>query len=266
MPAKAEDKPGTQPHFLFSRMGGYDIGGMERKKFGRHTFMIDKNSETGEVSRKTVDGSYLQVSYLRQGGLEANSTLFVAANHENAIKALGGEVIYKQESGDDVTFVVFKVDKDGKNVWGELDLTAGGNDFRITTVSEGAMEQEVTAQLIESTVRDTGRFAVYGIEFDTNKSTIRPESAETIAQVAEMLRSSGIRAYIVGHTDNVGEFASNQLLSEQRAQSVVRELTSKHGIPAARLIAKGVGQLAPVASNSSEENRQKNRRVEVVAQ
>lgn len=70
----------------------------------------------------------------------------------------------------------------------------------------------------------------------------------------------------MGHTDNVGEFVSNQLLSEQRAHSVVRELTAKHGIAAARLVAKGVGQLAAVASNSLEEGRQKNRRVEVVAQ
>lgn len=190
--AVAEDSPGTQPHFLFTRMSGYDVSGMDKKKFGRYVFTTSRNAETGEVTRKPVDGAYLQVSYLWQAGLDPNSTVFVARNHENALKALGAEVLYKDESEAEVALLVFKVVKDGKTVWGELDLTAGGNDFRITSVTEGEMEQEITAQLIESTVRATGRFVVYGIQFDTNKSTIRPESAEATTQIAEMLRSSGI--------------------------------------------------------------------------
>ena len=64
----------------------------------------------------------------------------------------------------------------------------------------------------------------------------------------------------------VGDAASNVKLSQARAQSVVSELVSKHGIAASRLIAFGAGPYAPVASNKTEEGRAKNRRVELVAQ
>ena len=70
----------------------------------------------------------------------------------------------------------------------------------------------------------------------------------------------------MGHTDNVGGFDFNMDLSRRRAESVVDWLTSKHGIPAARLQAAGVGMLSPVAPNDTEEGRAKNRRVELVKQ
>ncbi len=71
---------------------------------------------------------------------------------------------------------------------------------------------------------------------------------------------------MVGHTANVGNLASNMTLSKQRAEAVVNALVNDHRIAAARLIANGVGPLAPVASNAAEEGRAKNRRVELVAQ
>ncbi len=75
-----------------------------------------------------------------------------------------------------------------------------------------------------------------------------------------------MKLHIVGHTDNVGAFDYNLGLSERRAAAVVQELTAKHGIAAARLQPAGVGMLAPVAPNDSEEGRSKNRRVELVKQ
>ena len=75
-----------------------------------------------------------------------------------------------------------------------------------------------------------------------------------------------LKLYVVGHTDNVGDFDYNIKLSQARAAAVVRSLVSKHGIEASRLTAFGDGPTAPVASNNSEEGRAKNRRVELVAQ
>ena len=70
----------------------------------------------------------------------------------------------------------------------------------------------------------------------------------------------------MGHTDNVGTHEYNIALSERRAAAVVRELTAKHGVAAARLKPAGVGMLSPVAPNDREEGRAKNRRVELVKQ
>jgi len=73
------------------------------------------------------------------------------------------------------------------------------------------------------------------------------------------------KVFIVGHTDDQGEFEANLALSQKRAQAVADTLASKYGIAANRMTARGVANLAPVASNGSDEGRAKNRRVELVA-
>ena len=78
--------------------------------------------------------------------------------------------------------------------------------------------------------------------------------------------NSTMQLFVVGHTDNVGGIGSNMTLSKARAESVVRELTTKHGVNATRLAAHGVGSLSPVASNATENGRALNRRVELVPQ
>jgi len=80
-----------------------------------------------------------------------------------------------------------------------------------------------------------------------------------------MQQHPALKIYVVGHTDNVGAAAANQALSEKRAQSVRDWLTEK-GIAASRLTAKGYGASKPVADNTTEEGRAKNRRVELVKQ
>ena len=77
--------------------------------------------------------------------------------------------------------------------------------------------------------------------------------------------STGRKFLIVGHTDNVGDFAHNQALSAKRAAAVTAALTGKHDIPAASVIPVGVGMAAPVAANTDDAGRAKNRRVEIVA-
>lgn len=73
-----------------------------------------------------------------------------------------------------------------------------------------------------------------------------------------------MKIIVVGHTDTVGTWASNQDLSMRPEQAVVGALTAQYGIPASRLQAAGVGFASPVASNRTEQGRAKNRRVELV--
>ena len=70
----------------------------------------------------------------------------------------------------------------------------------------------------------------------------------------------------MGHTDSTGSFEYNMKLSRDRAAAVTQSLVTDHGIAATRLTAQGVGPLAPVASNGTEDGKAKNRRVELVAQ
>jgi OmpA-OmpF porin, OOP family len=113
----------------------------------------------------------------------------------------------------------------------------------------------------------TGRVALYGLYFDTDKADLKPESAPSLAEIGKLLKTQpDLKVYIVGHTDNVGVFDYNVGLSQRRAKSVVDQLIQKFAISPDRLKAAGAGMIAPVATNDDEAGRAKNRRVEIVKQ
>ena len=112
---------------------------------------------------------------------------------------------------------------------------------------------------------EKGHVSTQGIYFDTGSDRIRPESTPTLKEIGQMLNEHPeLKLRIEGHTDNVGNAASNQTLSERRADAVRQFLVSTYGIDASRLGAKGFGATKPVASNSTQEGQQNNRRVELV--
>ncbi|WP_298434483.1 OmpA family protein [Ottowia sp.] len=126
------------------------------------------------------------------------------------------------------------------------------------TLSASELGQSLTA---------TGKVAVYGILFDTNKSDIKPESRPSLEQIGALMKQNpGIRLHVVGHTDNVGGFDANLGLSKRRAEAVAAALTKDFGVTRERLTANGVASLAPVQSNADEAGRARNRRVELVLQ
>jgi outer membrane protein OmpA-like peptidoglycan-associated protein len=126
------------------------------------------------------------------------------------------------------------------------------------TVNAAAMAREINA---------TGRVALYGISFDTGMAIIKPESEATLGEIAKLMKEDPkLNLYVVGHTDNVGAFEQNLALSDRRAAAVVESLTKRFGVAASRLRAMGVGPVAPVAPNVTDDGRAKNRRVELVRQ
>jgi outer membrane protein OmpA-like peptidoglycan-associated protein len=122
------------------------------------------------------------------------------------------------------------------------------------------------AKAIGGELEQAGKATFYGIEFDTDSASIRPDSLPQLQQMADVLKAQGkLNVFIVGHTDNAGTYEHNRALSQRRAQSVVDALGGQ-GIAKARLQAVGVANVAPVASNNSEAGRARNRRVEMVVQ
>src|SRR5262249_26128044 len=102
------------------------------------------------------------------------------------------------------------------------------------------------------------------ILFDTGKATLQPASDGPLNEVLQLLKSDeSLKLRIEGHTDNVGGAAANQALSDKRAQSV-RDWLVSHGIATERLTGQGFGATKPVADNSTDDGRAKNRRVELV--
>ena len=111
-----------------------------------------------------------------------------------------------------------------------------------------------------------GKFVTTGIQFDVNKATIKSESAGTINYVVKMMQDHPeLKFSVEGHTDSDGDNASNQTLSQKRAEAVKNALV-KQGIGAERLTSKGWGETKPMAGNDTPEGKAQNRRVEFVKQ
>ena len=103
---------------------------------------------------------------------------------------------------------------------------------------------------------------LHGVNFDSDKATLKPESLAILDKVAAGLKDwPEIRVEIAGHCDSTNTDAHNQKLSEARAAAVHQYLVAK-GIAANRMIAKGYGESKPVASNKTAAGMAKNRRVE----
>ncbi len=138
----------------------------------------------------------------------------------------------------------------------------------VVAVSPKARERKmvtVSSDEMAKALAATGNIALYGIQFDTNKSSLKPASVDTIAQIAKLLQSQpALKLDVVGHTDNVGDAAANLKLSQRRADAAVVSLLEDHGIDEARLSARGEGMGKPLADNATEAGRAKNRRVELV--
>jgi OmpA-OmpF porin, OOP family len=106
-------------------------------------------------------------------------------------------------------------------------------------------------------------FVTQGIVFDTGSDRLRPESAPVLRQVSSYLKENPeVRILITGHTDDVGENAANQTLSEKRAAAVAASLAGDFGIDAARMSTAGLGESTPLSANDTPEGRATNRRVE----
>ena len=112
-------------------------------------------------------------------------------------------------------------------------------------------------------IEPNSRIVLRNIFFDFNQYDLKPESSVELDKVVQLMKDNPtLRIQIDGHTDNVGKPADNLKLSENRAKEVILYLTQK-GIQADRLSYKGFGATQPVADNTTEENRAKNRRTEL---
>jgi len=115
--------------------------------------------------------------------------------------------------------------------------------------------------------RDTARGLIVnmsGVLFETGKSDLRPAAREKLAKISGIvLAHPGLKLEVEGHTDSVGTDASNQTLSERRAQGA-RDYLVSQGVSADSIVSRGFGSTKPVASNDTTEGRQSNRRVELV--
>jgi outer membrane protein OmpA-like peptidoglycan-associated protein len=239
-------------------MPEYRLADCKVEDFGVYEFSSTKGPKT------PVEGKFTFLTYSFTGE-RANepSGLAVVRNYENAFQKAGGTIL----QSDPQRWVNGKIVKDSQEAW--FEVYKGNGKIWLRIVEKKAMEQTIVADAAAfgNDIRVTGHAAVYGINFDTGKSTIKPESAQAIGEIAKLLIADpGLKIHVVGHTDNVGGVDNNIKLSQERAEAVLQALVRDHAIAPSRLRSYGCGQFAPVATNDTEEGRAKNRRVELVKQ
>lgn len=252
--SQEEDVEGSQDHPLLSRMENFYISGYEEFEYESHDFYDAEDNEY------VIEGHKWVIEYTLKEGFTPPGQLKVRRNYINAIKEIGGTILFDQG-------VYMKVATDNKETWIEVWASSDGSDYRLTIVERTIMEQEVAADpdALAGDIKASGRAKVYGIYFDLDSHEIKPESDPTLQTIADMLNANeSLKIYVVGHTDMTGQLDYNMELSLRRAESVVNALINTHGIAADRLQARGVGPLSPVSTNSTEEGRKLNRRVELV--
>lgn len=265
-------------HPLIKAFEGSYIESQEVKEFDEQQVVIGKVQQDGTVKTEKIEGKVTRIDYRDQ---DNRSSLERMRNYEEAFKKAGFEIIFNcntEECGPEIQietigyypperYLTAFLKRNEGNVWIGVFVSAGPWT-KIRIVEEKPMETgmvKVTADVLKTNILKDGHMAVYGIYFDTGKSDIKPESAETIKEIATLLQKNpSLQIYIVGHTDNVGTLKDNMELSNKRAAAVVTELITRYNIEASRLEAGGVGPLAPVATNDTKEGKELNRRVEIV--
>jgi OmpA-OmpF porin, OOP family len=251
-PARPDAKGCTESKVV-TRMPGCFILRCDHKDYSTAE-MPRAKSERGHQ----VEGEFELTSYRCPN---TKSPLELGRNTEAALKDAGFNILYTDTYIGGTRFWM-TAQKGGQ--WVKLAIV--GDTYDLTAVKEKQMEQVMTANADgwAQQINQSGRASVYGINFDTGKSTIRPDSEPALNEVAKLLKGNPTWAMVVaGHTDNVGAKATNLTLSRQRAQSVIAWL-SAHGVEEARLVPAGFGDARPIAENKDDEGRQKNRRVDLV--
>ncbi len=256
--AADQDVKGSMDHPLLSRMPNFFISDYKKSEFDSHRFI---GQDKKPVS---IEGRKYNFLYRLNKGAEEPGELKIRRNIQDALKKIGGNIVFDDNFNKLSTIVL---QKDSKETW--VEVRSYNNMYKLMIVEKGIMKQDVVAnaEAMGNDINTTGHVSIYGIYFDTGKSEIKPESDDAISEIAKLIKNDGaLKLYVVGHTDNVGSFDSNMKLSKDRAEAVVKALSGKHGIEATRLKPYGVASLAPVTSNATDDGKAKNRRVELVKQ
>jgi len=189
-------------------------------------------------------------SLLRNYDFPEISNVLLDTAYRNALTQ-GGWVIVQEGSG----VIRAHYAQNGRNIWAMVSPNGPGQ-YTLNVADAGLVD-------LGASLEKACHVALYGVLFDFNKSTLQPASDAVLQPVVKLMASDkALKLEVQGHTDNVGNDAYNQTLSEARAKSVVAWLTA-HGVAADRLTARGYGKTKPVADNGSDDGRARNRRVEI---
>lgn len=247
----------SEPNYI-NRMPGFEISDCKNSDYNDVEFVYYVKGNAFKISK---GGKYYDIYYRKkEGDTQKYSSAQINENYYNAVLKINGKALADRKT-------TLSASVNGKEVYIQIHTAANSSDsrsYRIEVVEVEQMQQDIVINLEEAIDRD-GKVALYGILFDTDKSTIKPESEKALQQIIDYLnKHPKVNIVIVGHTDMTGEFSHNMKLSKYRAEAVTDYLIKSAKIDSLRLASEGVGPLCPVSTNDSEYGKTLNRRVEIV--
>ena len=287
--AQQRDVAGSRDYPGIGRFAGSVITGYTVKDFDAARMQAAVFKDGKPTADRRLEGRVTRIAYRTNPG---PSILEVSRNFENQLAKAGFETLVacdtdacggipftealdalpmpqmwvdgfnyryysgRKSEGGRETYVAVLVSKSNEDIYAQLVVAV-----------VGALENKmVNAGEMAKGLREKGHIALYGIYFDTDKAVIKPESKPTLDEIAKLLSAQPqLNVFIVGHTDSQGAFDYNLELSRRRAEAVANTLMQSYKIPNTRLRTAGVGWLAPIGSNATDDGRALNRRVELVA-
>ncbi|MCK4981079.1 MAG: OmpA family protein [Candidatus Delongbacteria bacterium] len=295
----AEDKD----HPILGRYKGSSLKITESKSFEEFTLPMGKIIDNKFSKTKTLEGKITRKLY-RAG--KDRTVLEIYKNYLEILKKSDAKILFKgrkgAETGPELGQIYFKTNPMKGQVYNNtlpweflvvsntsqglivVKLSANGKDYYVSIIIGTGYEPYTVYQLdiievktmdvnmissmdIKEDIELNGHATIYGIHFDSGRYDIKAESEPTLKQIAKFLTDNPKnKVYIVGHTDNTGVFSKNMTLSQNRANSVIETLIKTYKINPGRLGAFGVSSLSPLKSNSTDEGKALNRRVEIIEQ
>jgi outer membrane protein OmpA-like peptidoglycan-associated protein len=286
--AQNRDVRGARDYPGIGRFAGSTITGYEVKDFDAVKLQAAPFKDGKATDARRLEGRVSRIAYRTGPG---PSILEVSRNFENQLAKAGFQTLLAcdtdqcggipfTEGVDILPIPAMWVDGFNYRYYAGVKKDAASETYASVLVSKnndnitaqlvvavvGAMDNKmVDAAAMKKGLGEKGHIALYGIHFDTDKAIIKPESKPTLDEMAKLLTGEpGMRVFIVGHTDSQGAYEHNMNLSKARADAVAVALSKSYGIARNRLYTAGIGYLAPVGSNATDEGRALNRRVELV--
>lgn len=243
----------------------FDQSRSEHLNFSEYEFRT--GTPPRNYTSQAVRGEYRSLRYrLYNEDGSPNTTVSQVEYFENFKKAAlerGGTIKWE----DRVYGLVFTIPReDGGITWCRVHTPISAQIATLYIIDEQPLVTtlEFTPAEMLAALNADGSIALYGILFDFDRATLQQESNKQLQDVLTLLATNpDLRLEIQGHTDSDGSADYNLQLSQRRAESV-RQYLTLFGVDSGRLQAKGYGESMPVAPNDSDENKAKNRRVELV--
>ena len=227
-----------------------------------------ENAACGESFKNLKYNWQDKATHVRGANMDTGRARFVESVFDGAQDI--HYALMQKGSGPGASYVGLYVTDNSGGGFGDMSHSLEGRVTALVEVLEPkAMESRIVilkAEAIGNELRADGSVSLYGLQFDTDKADLKPESKPQLDEMVRYMKANpAAKVYIVGHTDNQGPLDHNQALSDRRAKAVVAFLTGQ-GVAANRMVGRGVGPLSPKASNADDAGRTKNRRVEMVLQ